>query len=73
MSEKNILPNDIESYTQIFDIGQTIINGEECYGITVYEEGDSGYNDYVNKFFISLKSKSIYVYSTETGETTKLN
>lgn len=73
IDETNELPLSFDSYTNIFDVGRSIINGEECYGMNIYQKGQSKCNEFVKKYYISLKEKNIYIYSPETGETVKIN
>ena len=67
INENGLLPRPMEEYTQVFDVGRSIINGMECYGINVYETGPSGYNVFVAKYFISVDLGHIYSYASETG------
>ncbi|MCQ4726624.1 hypothetical protein NE664_08130 [Anaerotignum faecicola] len=64
----DMLPQPVENYMDIFDIGQVEINGEICYGINLYEKGVSGTNEIAAKYYIALESENIYKYDIETGE-----
>ncbi len=67
------LPLAFDSYTNIFDVGRSFINGEECYGMNIYQKGQSNCNEFVGKYYISLMDKNIYKYSSETGQSVALN
>ncbi len=66
LTEHGNLPKPLESYSLIFDVGQTTINGEICYGITVYEAGVDNCNTFVEKYYMSLKDRNIYLYDNVT-------
>lgn len=70
LRKKGNLPNPVESYNIMFDVGQTTINDEICYGITVYEAGEGGYNKFVQKYYMSLKDRNIYLYDNVTRTST---
>ncbi len=64
------LPKPIAEYTKIFDVGQAYVNGELCYGITVYEKDMNQQNNFVDKYYVSLQSSNIYRYDNKTGKST---
>lgn len=70
IDKANQLPKPIAEYTKIFDVGQSYINGETCYGITVYEKGNDEQNTFVEKYYISLETQNVYRYDNETREST---
>ncbi len=61
--EKLGLPEPVSSYTTIFDQGRMVIDGKDCYGISVYKKGSGNSNEIVGKYFISLDKSKIYQYS----------
>lgn len=63
------LPGGLSSYETVFDVGRTIIDGEDSYGVSVYkkEPADSVSNVIVGKFFISLDKSCIFKYDVENG------
>ena len=67
------LPLSFDNYTNIFDVGRSFINGEECYGLNIYQKGQSNCNEFVGKYYISLMDKKVYKYSSETGQSVALN
>lgn len=67
------LPKPIGEYETIFDVGQSNINGEDCYGITVYDKTSANTNGYVEKYYIALATQNIYVYDNMTRQSTLLN
>ena len=67
------LNSSFDDYTNIFDVGRSIVNNEECYGVSLYQKGPSGYNYIVGKYFISLKTKDIFKYNLQTGDSIKIN
>ena len=62
------LPKPISEYETIFDVGQSNINGEDCYGITVYDKNSVNTNQFVEKYYIALATQNIYVYDNMTRQ-----
>ena len=62
------LPKPISEYETIFDVGQSNINGEDCYGITVYDKNSVNTNQFVEKYYIALSTQNIYVYDNMTRQ-----
>ena len=62
------LPKPISEYEMIFDVGQSNINGEDCYGITVYDKNSVNTNQFVEKYYIALSTQNIYVYDNMTRQ-----
>lgn len=67
------LPKPISEYEMIFDVGQSYINGEDCYGITVYDKNSVDTNQYVEKYYIALATQNIYVYDNMTRQCTLIH
>lgn len=67
------LPKPISEYETIFDVGQSNINGEDCYGITVYDKNSVNTNQFVEKYYIALATQNIYLYDNMTRESTQIN
>ncbi|MCI8342669.1 MAG: hypothetical protein HFE62_05585 [Firmicutes bacterium] len=62
------LPEPLESYDEIFDIGQAFIGDDLCYGVNVYRKSESDTNEIVAKYYVSLENNNIYEYDLQTGE-----
>ena len=73
INSTHALNGTFDEYTNIFDVGRTIVNNEECYGVSLYRKGPSGYNYIVGKYFISLENKDIFRYNLQTGDSVKIN
>lgn len=73
LDSSNALNNPFDNYTSIFDVGRSIVNDEECYGVSLYKKGPSGYNYIVAKYFVSLENRNIFKYNLQTGESIKIN
>lgn len=56
------LEKPIEDYSVIMDMGRTIVDGKECYGISLYEKGASDESYFIKKFYLSLADKKLYEY-----------
>jgi hypothetical protein len=60
--EKLGLTEPLSSYTTIFDQGRLVIDGKDCYGMSVYKKGNGQSNEIVGKYFVSLDKSRIYQY-----------
>ena len=60
--EKLGLTEPLSTYTTIFDQGRLVIDGKDCYGMSVYKKGNGQSNEIVGKYFVSLDKSKIYQY-----------
>ena len=56
------LEKPIAEYSIIMDMGRTIVDGMECYGICLYEKGGEEQSYFVKKFYLSLAEKKLFEY-----------
>ena len=73
LDSSNALNSPFDNYTCIFDVGRSIVNNEECYGVSLYQKGPSGYNYIVAKYFVSLENRNVFKYNLQTGDSIKIN
>ncbi len=73
LDSSNALNSPFDNYTCIFDVGRSIVNNEECYGVSLYQKGPSGYNYIVAKYFVSLENRDVFKYNLQTGDSIKIN
>lgn len=64
-AEKLGLPKPIEEYKAIYDNGQFSINDHSCYGISLYQLGKAGTNEFQGKYFVATNQSVIYRYDVE--------
>lgn len=57
------LEEPLSSYVTIFDQGRMIIDGNDSYGINVYQKGVGQSNEVVGKYFVALDKSAIYKYN----------
>ncbi|NDO46177.1 hypothetical protein [Clostridium sp. MD294] len=67
-AEKLGLPKPIEEYKAIYDNGQSSINNHNCYGISLYELGKAGTNEFQGKYFVATNQSAIYRYDVEQNK-----
>nr|WP_294680617.1 hypothetical protein [uncultured Anaerotignum sp.] len=56
------LEKPIGDYSIVMDMGRTIVDGTECYGICLYEKGGEEQSYFVKKFYLSLAEKKLFEY-----------
>lgn len=57
------LSKELKEYVIIYDDWPSNISGKECYGINVYEKGDTK-NTLAGVFYVSLDGSKIFLYDT---------
>ena len=56
------LSKPVEEYKAIYDAGQSTVGDHTCYGISLYELGRAGTNEFVGKFFVATNQSSVFRY-----------
>ena len=64
-SEELGLDKPVEEYKAIYDNGQSSINNNTCYGISLYELGKAGTNVFAGKYFIATNQSDVFRYNPE--------
>lgn len=59
------IEGDINNYSVIFDVGRSIIDGHEYYGLNVYEKKEAGAMYIKGIFYVACTGDSIYKYNVE--------
>ncbi len=64
-SEDLGLDKPVEEYKAIYDNGQSSINNNTCYGISLYDIGKAGTNVFAGKYFIATNQSDVFRYNPE--------
>ncbi len=58
------LSKPVGEYKAIYDPGQSTVGDRTCYGISLYELGRAGTNEFVGKFFVATNQSSVFRYDS---------